>query len=72
MKKTMEKLMEKLFVDDKNQVRDQNDPQVRNVLIGVKIPCNKGGHYPFCKSQLDSRTFGVAGPIVLWTHYDSM
>ena len=30
MMTTMEKLMEKLFVDDKRQVRDQNDPQVRN------------------------------------------
>ena len=30
MMKTMEKLMQKLFMDDKNQVRYQNDPQVRN------------------------------------------
>ena len=30
MMKTMEKLMEKLFVDDRNQDRDQNDPQVKN------------------------------------------
>ena len=26
----MEKLMDKLYVDDKNQNRDQNDPQIRN------------------------------------------
>lgn len=30
MMKMMEKLMDKLSVDDKNQIRDQNDPQVRN------------------------------------------
>ena len=30
MMKTMEKLMDKLFVDDKNQTKDQNEPQVRN------------------------------------------
>ena len=41
------------------------------VLMGEKIPCNKGGHCSFCKSQLDSQTFGVAGPIGLWPHYHS-
>ena len=40
-----------------------------DVLTGVKIPRNKGGHYPFHKSQLDSRTFGMAGPTRLWTRY---
>ena len=39
------------------------------LLTGVKIPRNKGGHYPFRKSQLDSWTFGMAGPIGLWTRY---
>jgi hypothetical protein len=39
------------------------------LLIGVKIPPNKGGHYLFHKSQLDSRTFGMAGPTGLWTRY---
>ena len=37
--------------------------------MGVKIPHNKGGHCPFRKSQLDSRTFGMAGPMGLWTRY---
>ena len=41
----------------------------KDVLIGVKIPCNKGGHCPFRKSQLDSQTFGMVGPMGLWTHY---
>jgi hypothetical protein len=39
------------------------------LLTGVKIPHKKGGHYPFHKSQLDSRTFGMAGPTGLWTRY---
>ena len=39
------------------------------LLMGVKIPLNKGGHFPFRKSQLDSRMFGMAGPTGLWTHY---
>ena len=30
MMNTMEKLMDKLSVDDKNQMKDQNEPQVRN------------------------------------------
>jgi hypothetical protein len=30
MMKTMEKMMEKLYVDDKNKLKDQNEPQVRN------------------------------------------
>ena len=37
--------------------------------MGVKIPRNKGGHYPFSKSQLDSRMFGMVGPMGLWTRY---
>jgi hypothetical protein len=40
-----------------------------NMLTGEKIPRNKGGHCPFRKSQLDSRTFGMAGPTGLWTRY---
>ena len=39
------------------------------LLTGVKIPHNKGGHCPFRKSQLDSRTFGMAGLTGLWTRY---
>jgi hypothetical protein len=38
---------------------------------GGKIPRNKGRHCPFRKSQLDSRTFGVAGSTGLWTRYRS-
>ena len=30
MMKTMEKLMDKLFVNDRNQMKDQNQPQERN------------------------------------------
>ena len=41
------------------------------LLMGVKIPRNKGRHCPFRKSQLDSQTFGVAGSTGLWTHYYS-
>ena len=39
------------------------------LLTGRKIPPNKGGCCLFRKSQLDSRTFGMAGPTGLWTHY---
>ena len=39
------------------------------LLMCGKFPRNKGDHYPFHKSQLDTRTFGVAGPMGLWTHY---
>ena len=39
------------------------------LLMRGKIPRNKGGHWPFCKSQLDLRTFGMAGLMGLWTHY---
>jgi len=39
------------------------------VLTGEKIPRNKGGHCPFRKSQLDSRTFGMVGLTGLWTRY---
>jgi hypothetical protein len=39
------------------------------MLTGEKIPRNKGGHIPFCKSQLDSRTFGMVGPTGLWTRF---
>ena len=41
------------------------------LLTGVKVPCNKGRHCPFHKSQLDSLTFGVAGSTGLWTRYYS-
>ena len=40
-----------------------------SLLTGLKIPRNKGGHCPFHKSQLDSRTFGMVGPTRLWTRY---
>ena len=30
MMKTMEKLMDELFANDKNQTKNQNEPQVRN------------------------------------------
>ena len=40
-----------------------------SLLTGEKIPHNKGGHCPFRKSQLDSQTFGMAGPTGLWTRY---
>jgi hypothetical protein len=43
----------------------------KEVLMGVKIPRNKGRHCPFRKSQLDSRTFGMAGSMGLWTCYHS-
>ena len=39
------------------------------LLTPVKIPRNKGGHCPFRKSQLDSQTFGMAGPTGLWNRY---
>ena len=39
------------------------------LLMGVKIPRNKGRHFPFRKSQLDSQTFGMAGSTGLWTRY---
>ena len=39
------------------------------LLTGVEIPHNKGGHFPFHKSQLDSWTFGMVGLTGLWTHY---
>ena len=42
---------------------------MKSLLMGVKIPRNKGGHCPFHKSQLDSQTFGMVGPTGLWTHY---
>ena len=46
-------------------------PNDSSLLTGVKIARNKGRHYPFCKSQLDSRTFGVVGSTGLWTRYHS-
>ena len=39
------------------------------LVTGVKILHNKRGHYLFRKSQLDSQTFGMAGPTGLWTRY---
>lgn len=42
MMKTMEKLMDKLFVDDRNQMKDQNETQVRNPNFGRQ----QGPHVP--------------------------
>ena len=42
---------------------------VRKVLVGGEIPHNKADHYPFRKSQLDSRTFGMAVSTGLWPRY---
>lgn len=41
------------------------------MLMGGGIPRNKADHFLFCKTQLDSRTFGAAGPMGLWTRYHS-
>ena len=41
------------------------------VLTGVTIPPKKGRHFPFHKSQLDSRMFGMVGSTGLWTCYHS-
>lgn len=46
-----------------------NDYSLFDMLMGVKIPWNKGGHFSFRKSQLESWTFGMAGQTKLWTHY---
>ena len=43
----------------------------KDLLMGVKIPLNKGCHYPFRKSQLDSQMFGMAELTGLWTRYHS-
>ena len=51
------------------RVSHNEDRNYYLLLTGVKIPRNKGGHCPFRKSQLDSRTFGMAGPMGLWTRY---
>ena len=40
-----------------------------DVLMGEKIPHNKGCHYLFHMSQLESRTFCMACPTRLWTYY---
>ena len=42
-----------------------------NLLMGEKIPRNKGGYCLFHKSQLDSWTFDVVGPMGLWPRYHS-
>ena len=41
----------------------------KNLLTGGEIPRNKGDHFPFRKSQLDSRMFGMVGPTRLWPCY---
>ena len=51
--------------------RDIWQARGRGLLMGVKIPHNKGRHCLFRKSQLDSLTFGVASSMGLWTHYHS-
>ena len=55
------------FSHDKFSVELIYKPSI--LLTGEKIPRNKGGHFPFRKSQLDSRMFGTAGPMGLWTRY---
>ena len=45
------------------------DHSFMKLLMGVKIPRNKGGRCPFRKSKLDSRTFGMADLMGLWTRY---
>ena len=44
-------------------------PLAQILVMGVKIPRNKGGHYPLRKSQLHSQMFGMVGPMGLWTCY---
>ena len=39
------------------------------MLTWEKVPRNKGGDFPFRKSQLDSWTFDMVGPMVLWPDY---
>jgi hypothetical protein len=41
------------------------------LLTGGKMPHNKEGHFPFCKSQLDSQIFGVAGSIASWKQFET-
>jgi hypothetical protein len=48
--------------DDEFDLIQYLEHDIRLLLMGEKIPHNKGGHFPFCKSQLDSRMFGVVGP----------
>jgi len=55
----------------KSDIEDMECNRPSVLLMGGKFRCNKGGHYPFCKSQLESRTFGVAGLMRLWPHYHS-
>ena len=52
-------------------INDEPRSVKEEVLTGGKIPRNKGRHCPFRKSQLDSRTFGMAGSTRLWTCYRS-
>ena len=42
-----------------------------SLLMWEKIPRNKGDHFPFHKSQLDSPMFGVVAPIGLCPYYHS-
>ena len=47
-------------------------PNGSNILVLLtreRVRHNKGGHCPFRKSQLDSRTFGMVGLMGLWPHY---
>ena len=43
----------------------------QNYVDGGNVPCNKQEHYPFRKSQLDSRTFDIVGSMGLWPRYYS-
>ena len=45
-------------------------PSSTNFVDGGKTPSQQKGSLPiFCKSQLDSQTFGMAGLTGLWTRY---
>ena len=46
-------------------------PSSANFVDGGENPSQQRGNFLFHKSQLDSRNFGVAGPMGLWTRYHS-
>jgi hypothetical protein len=67
MMKTMEKIMDKLYVDDINEMKDQNEPQERNLnfrrqqgpfvpqvmLRGQRIPNEQQIKPPFQENLID-------------------
>ena len=64
-------LLQALVLEGKLDLRDTFHKNSICLLTGGKIPHNKGGHFPFRKFQLDSRTFGMEILIRLWPHYHS-